>query len=72
MQRPRIGVWIIATVAACAAAGAWLGGHLGDGKTGMIALVGATFGVLGSFLPGSVLWVRDRVRRAGGPPHGAS
>lgn len=72
MQRQRIGVWIIATVVACAALGGWLGSHLGDGKAGMIALIGATCGVLGSFLPGSVTWVRGRVRRPGGPPHGVA
>jgi hypothetical protein len=63
VQRQRIGIWIVAAAAACAALGAWLGSHLGDGETGMIALTGATCGVLGSFLPNSVLWVRGRARR---------
>jgi hypothetical protein len=68
VQRQRIGVWIIAAAAACAALGAWLGTHLDDGNTGMVALIGATAGVLGSFLPNSVIWVRGRLRRAGPPP----
>lgn len=72
MQRQRIGVWIIAAAAACAALGAWLGSHLDDGNTGMVALIGATGGVLGSFLPNSVVWVRGRLRRPGGPTRGAA
>ena len=72
MQRQRIGIWIILAMAACAALGAWLGRHIGDGGTGMMALIGATLGVLGSFLPGSVTWVRGRIRRAGGPNQGAA
>ena len=72
MQRQRIGVWIVVAAAACAALGAWLGSHLDDGNTGMVALIGATAGVLGSFLPNSVLWVRARLRRSGGPSQGAA
>lgn len=65
MQRQRIGLWIAAAALPCAALGAWLGSHLGDGETGMIVLIGATCGVLGSFLPNSVLWVSGRLRRPG-------
>jgi hypothetical protein len=72
VQRQRLGIRIILVMAVCAALGAWLGSHLGDGGTGMVALIGATFGVLGSFLPGSVTWVRCRLRRAGGPHQGAA
>lgn len=72
MQRQRIGVWIVVAAAICAALGAWLGSHLDDGNTGMIALIGATAGVLGSFLPNSVVWVRGRLRRPGGPTRGAA
>ncbi len=67
-MQQRIGVWIIVVVIACAGFGAWVGSHIGGGHVGMVALIGATFGVLGSFLPGSVLWVRGRVRR----PQGSS
>jgi hypothetical protein len=59
-------------MAACAALGAFLGSHLGDGGTGMMALIGGTLGVLGSFLPGSVTWIRGRIRRASGPRQGAA
>lgn len=72
VQRQRIGAWIVVVVAACAGLGAWLGSHLGGGQIGMVALIGATFGVLGSFLPGSVLWVRGLFRRTGGPRQGAA
>jgi hypothetical protein len=72
VQRQRIGAWIIAAVAVCAALGGWAGSHLGDGKIGMVALIAATCGVLGSFLPGGVLRVLDRVRRPGGSRQGAA
>lgn len=72
MQRQRIGPWIVAAAVTCAALGAWLGSNLGDGAAGMITLVGATSGVLGSFLPNSVIWVRGRVRRPGGPSRDAA
>ncbi len=62
--------WIIGTVLACAALGAWFGHHLGDGRAGNIALVSATSAVLGSFLPGSVRWVRVRLRGQQPPGHG--
>jgi hypothetical protein len=72
VYRQRIVVWIVLAIAACAALGGWAGSNMGDGKLGMVALIGATCGVLGSFLPGGVLWVRDRLRRAGGPRQGAA
>jgi hypothetical protein len=72
VQRQRLGVWIVVVVAACTALGGWAGSNLGDGQFGMVALIGATCGVLGSFLPGGVLWVRDRVRGPGGPRQGAA
>jgi hypothetical protein len=55
--------WITAAVAACGALGGWAGSHLGDGRVGMISLTGATCGVLGSFLPGGLLRIADRIRR---------
>jgi hypothetical protein len=58
--------WIVATVVACAALGAWAGHQIGDGRAGNIALVSATCAVLGSFLPGTVLWLRGRIRDRGG------
>jgi biotin transporter BioY len=59
---------------AFAALGGFWGSHLGDGRAGMVVLIGATLGVLGSFLPGSVVWIRDRARRAArqGPGPGAA
>jgi len=65
VRRLRITIWIIVVVAACAALGGWAGSHLDDGNFGMVALIGATCGVLGSFLPGGVLRVLHRVRRPG-------
>jgi L-lactate permease len=67
---PGLVIWIAVVIAACAALGGWLGSQLGDGGTGMVVLVAATLGVLGSFLPGSVLRAVSRLRRSGGPPHG--
>ena len=64
--------WITATVLACAALGAWAGHQIGDGGAGNIALVSATCAVLGSFLPGAVLWLRGRVRDSGRPNHPAA
>jgi hypothetical protein len=63
-RRRRVVAWITAAVAACAALGGWAGSHLGDGRVGMIALIGATCGVLGSFLPGCLLRIAGRVRRS--------
>ena len=65
MRQQRTALWIIVTVVACAALGGWAGSHLGDGRGGMVVLIGATCGVLGSFLPGSVLWVRGRLAKSG-------
>jgi hypothetical protein len=48
---------------AFAALGGYLGSHLGDGHGGMVILIGATLGVLGSFLPGSVAWIRNRAQQ---------
>jgi hypothetical protein len=70
--RQRIAAWIVLAMGACAALGGWAGSHLGGGHVGMVALIAATCGVLGSFLPGGVLWVRDRVRRPSGPRQGAA
>jgi biotin transporter BioY len=67
VRRQRLGIWIILAMVAFAALGAFLGSHLGDGHAGMVILIGATLGVLGSFLPGSVVWIRDRTRRPAGP-----
>jgi biotin transporter BioY len=51
---------------AFATLGAFWGSHLGDGRAGMVILIGATLGVLGSFLPGSIMWIRNRARRPAG------
>jgi hypothetical protein len=67
VQRQGLAVWIIVAVAACAGLGAWLGRHVGSGNFGNIALIGATCAVLGSFLPGVVLWIRARLRGRGRP-----
>ena len=72
MQRRRLTSWIIGTVLVCAALGAWLGHQIGDGGGGNIALVSATCAVLGSFLPGAVLWVRAQLRDHGRPRQGAA
>jgi hypothetical protein len=49
---------------AFAALGGFLGSHLGGGQAGMVILVGATLGVLGSFVPGAAVWIRDRAHRS--------
>jgi biotin transporter BioY len=67
VQRQRLGMWIILAMVAFATLGAFLGSHLGGGNVGMIVLIGATLGVLGSFVPTSVTWLRRRARRAAGP-----
>jgi hypothetical protein len=69
VQRQRLTPWIIGTVLLCAAFGAWFGRHVGDGRGGYVALIGATCGVIGSFLPGAVLWLRAWLRDHG-KPHG--
>ncbi len=68
MERHRLAPWIIAAVLACAALGAWGGHQIGDGRAGNIALVSATCAVLGSFVPGAVLWLRGRLRGRGRSP----
>jgi hypothetical protein len=65
-------LWIVATVAPCAVLGAWFGHHVGDGRGGYVALISATCGVLGSFLPGAVLRLRARLRNQGKPHRGAA
>jgi outer membrane lipoprotein SlyB len=72
VQQRRITLWIVVAVAACAAVGGWLGSHIGGGNAGMIVLIAATLGVLGSFLPGSLYRLLARVRRAGGPGQDAT
>jgi hypothetical protein len=62
VHRQRLTLWIVGTVLACAAAGAWLG-HLLGGGGGNIALISATCAVLGSFLPGALRWASLRLRR---------
>jgi uncharacterized protein YcfJ len=70
VYRQGITAWIIATVVVCAALGALAGHQLGDGRAGNIALISATCAVLGSFLPGSVLLVRTRLRNRAKPGDG--
>ena len=65
VYRQGITAWIIGAVVVCAALGALAGHHIGDGGGGNIALVSATCAVLGSFLPGSVLQLRARLRSRG-------
>jgi uncharacterized membrane protein YhaH (DUF805 family) len=72
MHRQRLTPWIIGTVVLCAALGAFFGHHVGDGGGGNIALISATCAVLGSFVPGAVLWVRARLRDHGRPNRGAT
>ena len=72
MHRQRLTPWIIGTVALCAALGAWFGHHVGDGRGGYVALISATCGVIGSFLPGAVLWLRSRLRDHGKPRRGTA
>jgi uncharacterized protein YcfJ len=62
VYRQQLTAWIIGTALMCAALGAWVGHLLGDGGGGDIALISATCGVLGSFLPGAVRWSRVRLR----------
>jgi hypothetical protein len=72
VYRQRLTLWIIGCVLACAALGAWCGHLLGDGGGGNIALVSATCGVLGSFLPGVIRRAHGRVRGQQPPHHGAA
>ena len=72
MSRQRLTPWIIGSVLACAAFGAWFGHQLGDGRAGNVALISATCAVLGSFLPGAIRWVRARVRGPRSPDHRAT
>jgi uncharacterized protein YcfJ len=71
VQRQRLTSWIAGTVVLCAAAGAWFGDHVGDGRGGYVALISATCAVIGSFLPGAVLRLRGRLRH-GKPRSGAA
>ena len=68
VERHRLAPWIVVTVVACAALGAWGGHQIGDGGVGNIALISATCAVLGSFVPGAVLWLRNRLRSRGHRP----
>ncbi|HEY2312992.1 MAG TPA: hypothetical protein VGH96_05215 [Streptosporangiaceae bacterium] len=72
MQRQRLTQWIIGIAVVCAALGAFLGHHVGDGGGGNMVLIGATCAVLGSFLPGAALWVRGRLRDQDRPRRGAA
>jgi hypothetical protein len=72
VHRQRLTVWIIGTVLACAALGAWGGHLLGGGGSGYIALISATCAVLGSFVPGAVRWARVRMRGQQPPHRGAA
>ena len=59
MYRQRLTLWIIGLVLLCAALGALLGHHIGDGGPGNIALISASCAVLGSFLPGTAARLRS-------------
>jgi uncharacterized protein YcfJ len=71
VQRPRLTPWIIGAVVLCAAVGAVLGQQVGDGG-GTTVLISVSCGVLGSFLPGAVVWARTRRRGQGRAPGGAA
>ena len=72
VQRQRLTPWITGSAVLFAALGAWCGRHVGDGGGGNVALISATCAVLGSFLPGAVIWVRARLRDHGRPHRGAA
>jgi hypothetical protein len=72
VQHQRLTSWILGTVVLCAAAGAWFGHHVGDGRVGYIVLISATCAVIGSFLPGAVLRLRTLVRDHSKPHRGAA
>jgi uncharacterized protein YcfJ len=72
VQRQRVTQWIIGIAVLCAALGALLGHHVGDGGGGNIALISATCAVLGSFLPGAALRVHGRLRDHDRPRRGAA
>jgi hypothetical protein len=72
VHRQRLTLWIIGTVLAFAALGAWGGHLLGGGGSGYIALMSATCAVLGSFVPGAVRWASLRVRGQQPPHRGAA
>jgi hypothetical protein len=71
VYRQRLTLWIISTVLLCAALGALLGHHIGDGGAGNIALISASCAVLGSFLPGTAARLRARLRGRNRPHQGA-
>jgi hypothetical protein len=71
VHHQRLTLWIIGTVLACAALGALLGHHIGDGGSGNIALISATCAVLGSFLPGGAARLVARLRGRNRPHRGA-
>ena len=58
------GFWIAMALLACAALGGWLGQRI-SGNAGMVVLLAAVCGVLGSFIPGSVRWTGLQLRRRG-------
>jgi hypothetical protein len=70
VQRQRLTPWIVVTVVLCAALGAFLGHHVGDGGGGNVVLISLTCAVLGSFVPGAMQWVRARLRDRGRPDRG--
>ncbi len=72
VHQQRLTLWIIGTVLLCAALGALLGHHIGDGGTGNIALISATCAVLGSFLPGGAVRLMARLRGRNRPHRGAA
>ncbi len=72
VYRQRLILWIIGTVLLCAAVGALLGHHIGDGGAGNIALISATCAVLGSFLPLGAVRLLARLRGRNRPHQGAA
>lgn len=67
VRQYRMTLTIVGTVVLCAVLGAWFGHHVGDGRGGYVALISATCGVIGSFLPGAVQWLCARLRNDGNP-----
>jgi uncharacterized protein YcfJ len=70
VYQQRLTLWIIGTVLLCAALGALLGHHIGDGGPGNVALLSASCAVLGSFVPGTAARLRCRLRGRNRPHQG--
>ncbi|HYK26478.1 MAG TPA: hypothetical protein VEV61_00795 [Streptosporangiaceae bacterium] len=72
MRQREVRVWIIVAVVACAGLGAWLGDRISAGDGGTTALISISCAVLGSFVPGAIIWLRSRLRDRNPGHHGAA